>query len=343
MIQRRANCAVALVALAAVVLASSPRFVVAMESARSALAETPRDSASASDSTRSEEPDSTQTLAADSAATTLPVELAASTAPPWVPERPIREAEPWERALRMPGYILTLPLSGMGIVTKRTLLAIEETNFVNRLRVTFEPVPRAGFLVLPAALGDRTGFGLGIAYSPPVLRRHLTARWEGSTLKYNRTRVDAAYGPARLGYRYDWRPRERFFGIGPASDRDDRSSYAAQSQAVRLGLESRWPIRPDADSPRFDFAGWIGPREIITRHGRGKSEPSFEEVFPALTPDLDQRIEHLVYGGRLALDHRRGVPHWGEGGRMSLEVERFDRPVESLALRATHTSFRFTR
>jgi len=277
------------------------------------------------------------------AAPQIPPELAATTAPPWIPEEAVPREKPWETALRLPFRIISLPLTGLGYVTEHTFLLVEETNLVNRARVTFEPLPKAGFRILPASLGDHTGLGLALAYSPPYLRHHLVARFDGSLQQYNRTAIQAAYGPMSLGYQYDWRPKERFFGIGPATSIDDVSNFATQSQSMRLGLGRRFPSRPDPDSPRWETGAWFGPAEIVTRSGRADEEPSFEELFPAATPYLNQRVEHLVYGGRLALDHRRGRPHWGEGAMTSVEVERFDKPLESLALRTSSTPYTYTR
>jgi hypothetical protein len=269
----------------------------------------------------------------------IPQELAASTEPPWLPEGPVPRERSWETAVRFPFRVISLPFVGLGYVTKRTFLTIEETNFVTRAKVTFEPLPKAGFRIMPASLGDHTGLGLAVAYSPPVLKRHLVARFDGET-----TSAPAeAHGPMSLGYQYDWRPKERFFGIGPNTSIDDVSNFATQSQSMRLGFGQRFPARPDPDSPRWEAGAWFGPAEIVTRRGRADDEPSFEELFPAATPYLDQRVEHLVYGGRLALDHRRGRPHWGEGGMTSVEVERFDKPLESLALRTSDTPYRYTR
>ena len=273
----------------------------------------------------------------------IPPDLAATTEPPWVPEKAVPRERPWETTVRLPFRILALPFTALGYVTEKTFLTIEETNFVNRVRVTFEPIPKAGFRIMPAALGDHTGLGLAVAYSPPVLRQHLVARFDGSLQQYNRTSIQAGWGPATLGYQYDWRPKERFFGIGPNTDIDSVSNFATQSQSVRLGLGRRFPSRPDPDSPRWETAAWFGPAEIVTRRGREEDEPSFEELFPAATPYLNHRVEHLVYGGRLALDHRRGHPHWGEGGLTSVEVERFDKPLEQLGLRTSSTPYRYTR
>jgi len=79
--------------------------------------------------------------------------------------------------------------------------------------------------------------------------------------------------------------------------------------------------------PRERFQAWIGPRWSRTTQGYGSDERSIAEVFPGFVArTLDREIEHLTYGARLELDHRRGIPHWSAGWRLAAGVERFDRP-----------------
>jgi hypothetical protein len=59
---------------------------------------------------------------------------------------------------------------------------------------------------------------------------------------------------------------------------------------------------------------------------------------------LDRRVEHLVYGARAELDRRAGRPHWSRGHRVALQMERFDRPIEGLALHSARADgAQFTR
>jgi len=288
-----------------------------------------------SSATDSESADSTATAEA------IDVELAASTAAPWLPDHPVPTAESWETAVRMPGRIVSLPLSGLGFVTKHAFIEVEESNLIPKVITVVAGLPSAGILAGPANLGDRTGWGVSLGFSPPWLGKHLSASWDGSTLKYSRTRAEARWGPVRLDYAYQWRPRERFYGLGPSSSEDDTTTFASQSQQARLGVAERL----GAPERRWhaDVAAWIGPREMVIRRGRGDDEPSFEQRFPSLAPMLDERVEHLVYGGRVALDSRGGLPHWSHGARLSVEAHRYDRPLQALAFRTTSVPFQFTR
>jgi hypothetical protein len=266
--------------------------------------------------------------------------LSATTDPPWVPDRPVRAAEPWETAVRLPGRIVTLPLSALGYLTQHTLITVEDAHVIPKVSYFLAILPNAGLIIGPASLGDGTGFGVSAGVAPPGIRRFLTASWEGSTLNYSRTRVTARAGPARLLYSYEWRPQDRFYGLGPSSSRDDTSNYGVQSQQVRLGLA----YRIGADGPwRLDLASWAGPRELITRRGRDEDIPSFDQQFPGLGGILDRRFEHLAYGARLGFDTRSGVPRWSRGGRVMVEAERFSKPVGFLALRTTEVPYQFTR
>jgi hypothetical protein len=269
-------------------------------------------------------------------------DLAASTAPPWVPAKPVAARAGWETALQLPMRIVSLPLTELGWIAKRSMISVEDANWIPRVVYLIALGPQVGLSVTPASLGDRTGFGFGVALRPPgVLRNSLSADWNGSTLDYNRTRVTARYHLARVDYIYEWRPQDRFYGLGAASSIQDTSTYADQSQQVRLGLDFRWtvPRRPW----RTELAAWAGPRQMITRSGRESAHPSIEEQFPVFLPIMNQRYEHLVYGARARFDSRLGVPRWAHGGQAGVEYERFDNPLGFLALGSADVPFTFQR
>ena len=95
--------------------------------------------------------------------------------------------------------------------------------------------------------------------------------------------MTARYGVARVDYIYEWRPEERFYGLGPASSIEDTLHVCgAEPAVVRLGLDFHWtvPRRPW----RTELAAWVGPRQMITRSGRESARPSIEEQFPVFLP-----------------------------------------------------------
>jgi hypothetical protein len=289
-----------------------------------------------------QDPAPTPGAAAAAASDTLPDEmLAASTEAPWIPDAPVGAASPLETALGLPGRVVSLPISGLGYLTKRSMVVVEDTQLVPSAMYLIAVLPQLGVAVSPASLGDRTGFGVKARLALPRLQDFLSAEWDGSTREYSSTRVRAGYGPVRLEYGYDWRPEDRFHGLGLETSDEDATSYAIQGQHVRLLLSHRHEIggRPW----RVEGAAWAGPRELITRSGRLGSDPSFETLFPGLGALLDRRVEHLILGARLAADGRSGKPHWSQGVRGAIEVQRFAEPVEALAFRTTHTDLPFTQ
>ncbi|HYM82091.1 MAG TPA: hypothetical protein VEY91_11870 [Candidatus Limnocylindria bacterium] len=286
-------------------------------------------------------PDSTDAPGASAAAHP---DHGATTAPPWNSPHAVPVERTWETALRLPGRIVSLPLRALGFVSERFLLRVEDASVVPKAAYLYSALPYAGVFVTPASLGDRTGFGATVRIVPPPIRNHLQAEVSGSTRNYSSTRIAASAGPARLAYRYDWRPQERFFGVGLRASSDDTTAYAWQTEQVRFGLEYPW-MRSGQPSPRTQVSAWVGPRSIVVRRGRDPDVVSFEQEFPGLAPgQLDRRFEHLVYGGRAQVDRRTGAPHWSHGYRVALQIERFDQPIEAFALRsAAAASPSFTR
>lgn len=255
------------------------------------------------------------------------------TAPPWNPPGAVSGHETWEQVLRFPGRFVSFPLSLVGGTSEYSLLFIEDQSVIPRTIALFAIAPRLGLVVGAPDLGARTGFGLRVGMFPPYMRRWLLFDVSATTAHYHQGRVSVGKGSASLDYRYDWRPNELFFGLGPDASADDESAYALQTEQWRAEL--KWPPRESriARLP-FEIAGWGGHRDAVLRAGRDPKEPTFDAVFPALAATrLDRGIAHLVYGGRLMLDRRHGTPHWGAGYRLAGSVERFDKPVEALALR----------
>ena len=289
------------------------------------------------------------TLASSSDTASADPDLGPSTAPPWNPARPVTDSEPWETALRLPGLILSIPIYALGHLTESGLGYVEEKNVIPRVIVYLARYQGLGVGVLPASLGDRTGLGAEARVSPPFFRP-LVAGLSGSTAGYNRARIGVTAGPAGIEYTSEWRPRDQFFGFGLQSRQGEVSNYAAQSEAVRASLNYPWRARerppavetlpgneenePWNSAPRLEFGAWIGPRQLVLSNGRDPRKESLASRFPALgVTMLGTRVEHLVYGARVVRDARGGAPHWTRGWRAGVEVERFDKAFEGLALR----------
>jgi hypothetical protein len=215
----------------------------------------------------------------------------------------------------------------------------------------------------PASLGDATGLGASVRYAPPPLRDHLIAELSGSTQHAQREAVTLGVWPLALGYVSEWRPRERFYGIGPEALHSQVSNYAVSAQSARLVAGWGWgaadPTREPA--PRAWFApgmlplpqrahriaasAWVGPREVAVSGGRDPARPSFELVHPAdAAGSIGRRLEQLEYGAGVSWDAREGIPHWSRGFRVTLIADRFEAGLSSLEFRhATADARAFTR
>jgi hypothetical protein len=200
-------------------------------------------------------------------------------------------------------------------------------------------------LQLPG-LGDQTGLGgaAELRSSSSRLPR-LSARYAATVFGYNSTLLGASLGPIALQYGYDWRPQDRFYGVGTSTSRDSLSDFGAQDEFARAAFHWGSSLDSAHARPRLSISAWGGPRSLVTRTGRDSKESSYDDRFPALgAATLDRRVEHLVYGGSLSTDWRSGRPHWSHGGRLMLGVERYDAPIQALALHSAQLDgAQFTR
>jgi len=258
---------------------------------------------------------------------------------PWNPPRPVSRRRTWEHVLTFPGRVISLPLSGLGILTEKALYKAEETALIPKANYVATVVPqRTGISVMPAELGDRTGFGAKFGISTPFLkgnwRNFINGEISGSTRGYNRTRIRVGGDPFSLEYAYDWRPQEQFFGVGIDTGDDSVSSYAAQQEYVRAMIGFRWNERPEFQDFRTHLEGWAGPRARIMRKGHESGRPSFEEYYPAVAlPTLDEHLEYFIVGGSFETDWRVGTPHWSRGWRFFIQGEHYGDPPTWLSIR----------
>jgi hypothetical protein len=265
--------------------------------------------------------------------------LEATTAPPWNPPTPVERRRAWEQAMLLPGRIVSLPISALGLVTERGLRYGEEKGWIAISQNSVNPAGNARIQPQLHRLGGRAGIGAGLQLRQPVMsgqmKTVLSARYAATFRNYNGTLLAVTGRPLALQYGFDWRPEEHFYGIGNEAERGALSNYARQSEFLRLNVFDPW--RTGDPKLRGTRGGlWIETRNQVMRTGRESGVPSFEEPFPGLGDVmLDRRVEHLIYGGTLSIDHRAGVSHWGHGGRLLLSAERHDAPIEALALRVS--------
>jgi len=267
-------------------------------------------------------------------------DFAPTSDPPWNPSKPLARRRIWEQAILLPQRIVTYPLSIVGEGTDRLFRKFEKTNYFARLGTLDDPVKRKamvayppkrlGYEIGPARLGDHPGLGGRFQVHTPVF----PGRWRSlafiehspSTSHYHETRIGLAGDLGSIEYDYDWRPQDRFFGIGMATSDDGISNFATQYDQARITLQYAWNRREDG-RPRSHVAFWGGPRSAVTKSGREVGIPSLEEIYPDLVASTFlQRHDHFIYGGRLSTDWRSGGPHLTTGWRFLIQSERFDEP-----------------
>jgi hypothetical protein len=294
--------------------------------------------------------------------------LSASTAPPWNPPEARRAtvslneqegevvpaAKPWERVMRLPGQVVSLPLTALNRVAEKSLIYAEQADVLARAMLLFAREGALGISVAPSSLGDRAGFGGEALWQPRPLGRHLSVDAATTLNQYNREHVTARAGPLRAIYTSEWRSREPYFGPGLGAPRSGLSAYSAQLQSAKL-LAS-WPasVEGPAALPGLQslllaggpvhftqVSAWAGPSESVVSNGRDPHRPSFELAHPVeAAGSIDRHLEHFAYGAGISHDARSGVPHWSRGWRASVEAERHDKSIEALALRDAHSGAR---
>ncbi len=253
-------------------------------------------------------------------------DLGADNRPAWRPDRPVPRREPWEQVLLLPGRIVSLPFVGLGTATERALLWGEDRGYI-ALR---PPEPAHGHSrigVGGSELGDRAGLGGALQWREPIGRGRNTmvlgVRQALTLNGYSGTWLDLQGRPASFELGDAWRPRERFYGLGPSSSRRVVSGYASHVEWARAGLHF---AAADSGGPR----SWpvleleAGPRRLVTGASRERGVTAFDALDPALAPVRDRRLDHVVTGVRLAIDSRTGQPHWVGGARLAASAQRFD-------------------
>src|SRR5262245_20145677 len=273
--------------------------------------------------------------------------LAATTAPPWNPPEPVNPRRGWERFVLTPGHILSLPFAGAGRMTESAMDYVEQKGL---MPAGFDPSPHSRHPVVrlrsPRLNG---GLGAAVEVNKPIFPNRvatvLHARYAATIQHYSGTELGLVGQPLSLLYGYEWRPRERFYGIGPGSSRGP-SDYALQGEHVGARLDHVWRgVRQPGAPEGAHVSLWAESRTDVTRSGRSPDLPSYVILYPDVaTTSLGRRVNHLVYGGSVSVDERHGVPHWYQGGRFTLSAERHDAPVDALTLqRTTEPASKFTR
>ncbi len=124
--------------------------------------------------------------------------------------------------------------------------------------------------------------------------------------------------PFYMTLRYRYLPEEDFYGLGPDSELDNRTTYL-QEQG-RLYLTTGYQI-----TPHFVWIINGGFQKNEIRSGKASSLPSTEDVFDDTSASgLSKPPDYARWGTQVLLDHRDepGNPH--KGFMIALAYSRFD-------------------
>jgi len=119
------------------------------------------------------------------------------------------------------------------------------------------------------------------------------------------------------GQRYGF-PQEDFFGLGPASRREDHSTFNLQNSVVGVAGGVR-------ATPWLSFGGRLDRLTPHIGHGEGRRSPSVEERFDvSVIPGLAEQPDFMRYEVYVDANYRqpRGNPR--KGGRYYFGYQRFD-------------------
>ena len=169
-------------------------------------------------------------------------------------------------------------------------------------------VDREGFHPKLGTLTTGSGFAYGVGFRDRDLFSQTGALevWTAASLKkYWAAQAQLTF-PSVAGNRLyfsTWAsrrdyPQENFFGLGPDSNRDDRSTYAIRTNH----FGGRAGVRP---ADHFLVGGGLEFLQPRVGHGRNDSYPDISETFaPSEAPGLDTRADFLRSEAFVEVDYR---------------------------------------
>jgi hypothetical protein len=202
---------------------------------------------------------------------------------------------------------------------EKKMLWIENDGVIMRILAPYE-----GFYLKCGGLTKGGGLGMGPGYRNWFLddRALFNTSVVGSFRNYWMGTAEVIFpklADERLvvgghGYVRYW-PRERFYGIGSDSSRDDRTSF------LREGYEFRGDATY-AIAPVVKVGGISAFRHETIDKGHQPGFPSIEEVFtPVEAPGLDQQPDYLWSGTFVDVDYRDQRKNTRAGGHFRLSYD----------------------
>jgi outer membrane protein assembly factor BamA len=188
--------------------------------------------------------------------------------------------------------------------------------------------PPEGFYPRIATVTSGSGFSFGVAYRRPRLfgdRAVFSSLVTGSVKKYwmyegRLAMPELAGGKAFLelyGQRFEY-PEENFFGLGPASRREDQSNFTLRNSG--LGVSGGVRLAPWLTLSTG--MAWLTPG---VGHGQSDQLPSVEEVFDvSQIPGFTDQPAFIRYEVVAEANYRTPRANPRKGGRYTLQYEYFD-------------------
>lgn len=187
---------------------------------------------------------------------------------------------------------------------ERQFLRLQDTQFIQRFGQPSNGIfPKLGGL----ATGQGTAFGLQYSKTDAARGRiKFTGFGVASMTKSRRYGLDV-YAPYIANRRGVWQlsasrrvlTQVDFYGVGPDSLNEDRSSYLLEDTSI----DNLFTFKPSGERFRVGVKGGF----IQTNAGPGsrKGFPSIEETFdPAQVPGLEEQGNFVRFGGFASLDFR---------------------------------------
>jgi Omp85 superfamily domain len=202
---------------------------------------------------------------------------------------------------------------------EKKLLWMENDQIITRILAPYE-----GFYLKFGGLTKGAGLGAGPAYRNWFLddRAVFNASIVTSIRNYWSGTAEVIF-PKLAGERlvvgghgyYRYWPRERFYGLGRDSSKDDRTSF------LRRGYEFRGDATY-AIVPIMKVGGITAFRHETIGEGHAPGFPSIEDVFtPVEAPGLDQQPDYLWSGTFVDVDYRDQRKNTRSGGHFRLSYD----------------------
>jgi Omp85 superfamily domain len=200
-------------------------------------------------------------------------------------------------------------------------LWIENDQIVTRILAPYE-----GFYLKFGGLTKGAGLGAGPAYRNWLLHDRAVFNasivtsfrnyWSGTAEVIFPKLADERLVVGGHGYYRYW-PRERFYGLGRDSSKDDRTSF------LRRGYEFRGDATY-AIVPMMKVGGITAFHNETIGEGHAPGFPSIEDVFtPVQAPGLDQQPDYLWSGTFVDVDYRDQRKNTRSGGHFRLSYDRW--------------------